>query len=74
MNMSRLSWLPLIVTAVASCATATPAQIAAARTIFANRDDSVMVIIGDAAKIGDAIGKYGPVTKVALSAPGFGPK
>ena len=52
---------------------ASAADIAAARSVFATRDNSVMVVIGDAAKIGDAVGKYGPVTKVALSDPGFGP-
>jgi hypothetical protein len=31
MNMSRMSWLPLIVTAVASCATAAPAHFTLGR-------------------------------------------
>lgn len=53
---------------------ATAAEIAAARSVFASRDDSLLVVIGDAAKIGDAIGKYGTVTKIALADPGFGPK
>lgn len=53
---------------------ASAADIAAARSVFATRDNSVMVVIGDASKIGDAIGKYGPVTKIALAVPGFGPK
>ncbi|MBB5209506.1 M16 family metallopeptidase [Chiayiivirga flava] len=52
---------------------ATAADIAAARSVFPTRDDSLLVVIGDASKIGDAIGKYGPVTKIALSDPGFGP-
>lgn len=53
---------------------ASASDIAAARSVFASRDDSLLVVIGDAAKIGDTVGKYGPVTKIALSDPGFGPK
>lgn len=53
---------------------ASAADIDAARSVFATRDNSVMVVIGDASKIGDAVGKYGPVTKIGLADPGFGPK
>ncbi len=56
----------------AAVAAVTPA--AAARVIataFPRADDLVIVVIGDAAKIRDAVAKYGPVTETTLAAPDF---
>lgn len=53
---------------------ATAEDVAAARSVFASGADTVMVAIGDAAKIRDAVAKYGPVTDIKLSAPGFAPR
>jgi zinc protease len=52
----------------------TPAQVAAARGVFADGDATVLVVIGDAAKIRDAVAKYGPLTQIELADPGFAPR
>lgn len=54
-------------------AAATPAQIAAARSVFPDSKDLVMVVIGDAAKIRSLLKAYGPVTEMRLSDPRFSP-
>jgi predicted Zn-dependent peptidase len=46
------------------------AVIAAA---FPSADDLDIVLIGDAARIGDAAAKFGPLTRMPLSAPDFAP-
>lgn len=53
---------------------ATAADVAAARSAFAPGDATVLVAIGDAAKIRDAVAKYGPVTEMKLSDKGFVPE
>ena len=53
---------------------ATAADVAAARSAFAASDSTVLIAIGDAAKIRDAVAKYGPVTEMKLSDKGFVPK
>lgn len=50
---------------------ATLADVAAARSVFAAGENTILVAIGDAAKIRDAVARYGPVTEIDLSAPGF---
>ncbi|HEV7606214.1 MAG TPA: pitrilysin family protein [Steroidobacteraceae bacterium] len=40
---------------------------------FPRPTDLVMVLVGDAAKIRDAVGKYGPVTEMKISDPDFAP-
>jgi predicted Zn-dependent peptidase len=40
---------------------------------FPRPDDLVIVLIGDAAKIREAAGKYGPVTEMKLADPDFAP-
>lgn len=40
---------------------------------FPSPDDLDIVLIGDAAKIRDSLSKFGPVTTMPLSAPGFSP-
>jgi zinc protease len=40
---------------------------------FPSSDNVDIVLIGDAAQIGEAAAKLGPVTKMAFSAPGFAP-
>ena len=52
---------------------ATPEQVAAARAVFPDSKDLVMVVIGDAAKIRDLLKTYGPVTEMRLSDPHFSP-
>jgi len=52
---------------------ASAADVAAARSVFANGDDTLLVAIGDASKIRDAVAKYGPVTEMKISEPGFVP-
>lgn len=54
-------------------ATATPAQIAEARTVFPDSKDLAIVAIGDAAKIRDWMKAYGPLTEMKLSDPRFSP-
>ena len=54
--------------------TADAAAVAAARNIFAPSDATVLVAIGDASKIRDAVAKYGPVTEMKLADKGFAPK
>ncbi|HRO63416.1 pitrilysin family protein [Thermomonas sp.] len=54
-------------------ATATPEQVAAARAVFPDSKDLVMVVIGDAAKIRGLLKAYGPVTEMRLSDPHFSP-
>ena len=49
-------------------------DVAAALNVFAPGKDTVLVAIGDASKIRDAVAKYGPVTEMKLSDPGFAPK
>jgi zinc protease len=51
----------------------TPAEVAAARNVFARGDDTVLVAIGDAAKIRDAVARYGNVTEMKITEPGFSP-
>jgi predicted Zn-dependent peptidase len=41
---------------------------------FPHPDDLVIVLIGDAAKIRDAVRKYGPVTEMKISDPQFSPE
>ena len=52
---------------------ATAAEVSAASAVFARPDDTLLVVIGDAAKIRDAAAKYGPVTEMKISDPGFAP-
>lgn len=54
-------------------ATATPAQVAAARTVFPASSDLVIVAIGDARKIREVMQGYGPVTEMRLTDPRFCP-
>jgi len=53
---------------------ASAADVAAARAAFAPADATVLVAIGDASKIRDAVAKYGPVTEMKISDHGFAPK
>jgi predicted Zn-dependent peptidase len=53
---------------------ASAADVAAARSAFAPGESTVLVAIGDASKIRDAVAKYGPVTEMKLSDKGFVPK
>ena len=52
---------------------ATLADVAAARSVFAGGQDTLLVAIGDAAKIRDAVARYGKVTEMKISDPGFAP-
>ena len=52
---------------------ATPEQVAAARVVFPVSGDLVIVAIGDAAKIRDALKSYGPLTEMKLTDPRFAP-
>ncbi|MEG3048579.1 MAG: pitrilysin family protein [Thermomonas sp.] len=52
---------------------ATPAQIAAARAVFPDSKDLVIVAIGDASKIRDWMKAYGPLTEMKLTDPRFSP-
>ncbi|MFT4256136.1 MAG: pitrilysin family protein [Pseudoxanthomonas sp.] len=54
-------------------AAATPEQIAAARDVFPDKKDLVIVAIGDAAKIRDVMKSYGPLTEMQLGDPRFSP-
>lgn len=54
-------------------AAATPAQVAAARAVFPDSQDLVIVAIGDAAKIRKVMQGYGPVTEMKLTDPHFSP-
>lgn len=54
-------------------AAATPAQVAAARAVFPDSKDLMIVAIGDAAKIREVMKGYGPVTEMKLSDPRFSP-
>ena len=49
------------------------AELADARSLFAKGDESLLVVIGDAAKIRKIVAKYGPVTEMKLTDPGFAP-
>jgi zinc protease len=49
------------------------ADVAAARSVFASPESSLTVVIGDAAKIRDAVAKYGPTTEMKIADPGFAP-
>jgi len=48
-------------------------QANAARSVFPETGANVVVVIGDAAKIGDDVAKLGPVTRMKISDPGFAP-
>lgn len=52
---------------------ATPAQIAAARAVFPDSKNLVIVAIGDAAKIRETMQGYGPLTAMKLTDPRFSP-
>jgi predicted Zn-dependent peptidase len=54
-------------------AAVTPAQAAAARAVFPDSRDLVIVAIGDAAKIREVMRRYGPVTEMNISDPHFVP-
>ena len=54
-------------------AAATPAQIAAAGSVFPDSKDLVIVAIGDASKIREAMKGYGPLTEMKLTDPRFAP-
>jgi len=54
-------------------AAATPAQIAAARSVFPDSKDLAIVAIGDASKIRDWMKAYGPLTEMKLTDPRFTP-
>ena len=51
-----------------------PEAVAAARSVFPEGRDYAMVVIGDASKIADDIAKYGPLTRIDITAPGFAPQ
>lgn len=53
---------------------ASAADVAAARSVFAQGDDTLLVAIGDASKIRDAVSRYGAVTEMKISDPGFAPR
>lgn len=48
-------------------------QANAARSVFPEASANLIVVIGDAAKIGDAVAKYGPVTRIRITDPGYAP-
>jgi predicted Zn-dependent peptidase len=54
-------------------AAATPGQIAAARSVFPDSKDLVIIAIGDASKIREAMQDYGPLTEMKLTDPRFTP-
>jgi len=54
-------------------AAATPAQIAAARSVFPDSKDLAIVAIGDASKIRDWMKAYGALTEMKLTDPRFTP-
>lgn len=54
-------------------AAASASDIAAARSVFPQSSDLVIVAIGDASKIRDTMKKYGPLTEMKMSDPSFAP-
>ena len=54
-------------------AEATPAEVAAATTVFPRSGDLAIVAIGDASKIREALRTYGPLTEMKLTDPRFSP-
>lgn len=52
---------------------ATPEQLTKAVEVYPTNADLVIVLIGDASKIRDAVKKYGPVTEMKISDPRFSP-
>lgn len=54
-------------------AAATPEQVSAARAVFPDSKNLVIVAIGDAEKIRSFLQAYGPVTEMRLSDPQFSP-
>jgi len=54
-------------------AAVTAAELAAARSVFAVGGRSLLVVIGDAASIRKAVAKYGPLTEMKITDPGFSP-
>jgi len=54
-------------------AMATPAEVAAATTVFPRSGDLAIVAIGDASKIREALRGYGPLTEMKLTDPRFSP-
>ena len=52
---------------------ASAADVAAARAVFASAENTLLVAIGDASKIRDAVAKFGPVTEMKIADPGFAP-
>lgn len=54
-------------------AAATPEQVAAARMVFPDSRDLVLVAIGDAAKIRSVMRGYGPLTEMKITDPRFSP-
>ena len=54
-------------------AAATPAQVAAARAVFSDSKDLIIVAIGDAAKIRETMRGYGPLTEMKITDPRFAP-
>lgn len=58
----------------AALAAATPASVAdVIREVYPGTDELVFVLLGDAEKIRDAIGKYGPATEMSITDPYFRP-
>lgn len=51
-----------------------PEAVAAARSVFPQGRDYAMVVIGDAEQIADEIAKYGTITHIDITAPGFAPE
>ena len=41
--------------------------------VYPSADDLTFVLIGDASKIREAVGKYGPLTEMSIAAPHFRP-
>ena len=57
----------------AAVAAVDAAAARSAASVFPRADDLAIVLIGDAAKIRDQVGKYGPLTEMPLAAPQFHP-
>ncbi len=57
----------------ATIRSATPEQLAKAVDVYPNNADLVIVLIGDASKIRDAVKKFGPITEMKISEPRFSP-
>lgn len=53
--------------------TASVQAVNAARSVFANNDDYAMVVIGDGDKIAKDLARYGTVTRMRITDPGFLP-